>query len=135
MKEYQYKEIIVELDEKEASDMIERIARFVAERHLAPAGILFIESVRPLHGIASQMLYFILPAAEVIFDSKRYQQFSLMVQKEEYLKRLVNRIDELDEEINRERRKEAKLKRLRRRNQFKAWINKYFKKNNIKNAE
>ena len=131
MKEYKYQEIIVELDEKEASDMIERVARFIAERHLAPAGILFIESVRPLHGIASQLLYFILPAAEVIFDSKRYQQFTLMVQREEYLKRLVNRIDELDEEINRESRKQARLKRQRRRNQFKAWFARIFKTKEI----
>ncbi len=126
MKERLYDEIQVKLDENEASEMIEKVARFIAERHLAPAGILFIESVRPLHGIGSQLLYFILPFAEIIFDSAKYQRFALMIEKEEYLKRLVDRIDELDEEINRERRKAARLRRVRRRNMIRAFFKKIF---------
>ncbi len=131
MKEQIYNEIKVTISEDEANDMIERVARFIAERHLAPAGILFIESVRPLHGIGSQFLYFILPFAEIIFDSARYQRFAMMVAKEEYLKRLVDRIDELDEEMNRERRKNARLMRKRRRNQIRQFFTKLFNRNKI----
>ena len=131
MKEQIYNEIKVTISEDEANDMIERVARFIAERHLAPAGILFIESVRPLHGIGSQFLYFILPFAEIIFDSARYQRFAMMVAKEEYLKRLVDRIDELDEEMNRERRKNAQLMRKRRRNQIHQFFKKLFNRNKI----
>ncbi|PKN79525.1 MAG: hypothetical protein CVU48_05005 [Candidatus Cloacimonetes bacterium HGW-Cloacimonetes-1] len=131
MKEQIYNEIKVTISEDEANDMIERVARFIAERHLAPAGILFIESVRPLHGIGSQFLYFVLPFAEIIFDSAKYQRFALMIGKEEYLKRLVDRIDELDEEINRERRKNARLMRTRRRNQIRQFFTKLFNRNKI----
>lgn len=126
MKEYKYNEIRVNLSEDEASDMIEKVARFIAERHLAPAGILFIESVRPLHGIGSQLMYFILPFAEMIFDSQKYQRFALMLEKEDYLKRLVNRIDELDEELNRERRKAAKLRKKRRNASIAAFFKRIF---------
>jgi hypothetical protein len=126
MIERKYDEISVKLDENEASEMIEKVARFIAERHLAPAGILFIESVRPLHGIGSQLLYFILPFAEIIFDSQKYQRFALMLEKEDYLKRLVNRIDELDEELNRERRKQAHWRRVRRKNKIKGLFQKIF---------
>lgn len=131
MIERKYNEISVKLDENEASEMIEKVARFIAERHLAPAGILFIESVRPLHGIGSQLLYFILPFAEIIFDSQKYQRFALMLEKEDYLKRLVNRIDELDEEINRERRKQAHWRKMRRRNKIKGWFKQIFTRNKI----
>lgn len=124
----EYREIKTTINEQEASDMIERVARFIAERHFGSAGILVLESLHPLHGIASQAMYFILPFAEMIFDSQKYQNFALMLQNEDYLKRLINRIDELDEEINRERRAAAKLKRARRKNQFRAWIRKTFKK-------
>ena len=127
MKERVYNEIDLKLSEDEASDMIEKVARFIAERHLAPAGILFIESVRPLHGIGSQLLFFILPFAEIIFDSARYQRFALMLEKEDYLKRLVNRIDELDEELSADRRAAAKLRKLRRRNAMRAFFKKIFK--------
>lgn len=129
----EYQEIRVEISQEEAFDMVDKVARFIVERHLAPAGILFLESVRPLHGIGSQFMYFVLPFAEMIFDSQKYQRFALMIENETYLKRLISRIDELDEELNRERRKEASLKRKRRKARRKEFFNKLFNKN--KNAE
>lgn len=122
MMERPYKDITVQISESEAQEMIERVARFIVTRHLAPAGILFVESMRPLHGIGSQFMFFVLPFAEIIFDSAKYQRFALMIQNEQNLKALVNRIDELDEEMNRERRAAARLKRRRRRNQFRAFF-------------
>lgn len=130
----EYNEIKVTISEAEAQQTIEKVARFVAERHLGSAGILMLESLRPLHGIGSQAMYFVLPFAEVLFDSQKYQNFALMLENEEYLKQLINRIDELDEEINRERRAKARQKRLRRNKKFKAFIHKMFKSKD-KNAE
>jgi hypothetical protein len=123
----EYNEIRPHVSEGEINDMIEKVARFIAERHLAPAGILFLESVRPLHGIGSQAMFFILPFAEIIFDSRKYQQFAIMIENEENLKKLVNRIDELDEELSRDRRKTAWLKNQRRKAQFKAFIHRIIK--------
>lgn len=129
----EYQEIRPATSESEINDMIERVARFIAERHLGPAGILFLESVRPLHGIGSQAMFFILPFAEIIFDSKKYQHFAMMMEKEDNLKKLVARIDELDEELSRDRRKQNRLKNQRRKAQFKAFMTKIFKPHN-KNA-
>ncbi len=130
----EYTEIKSTITENEANDMIERVARFIAERQLGAAGILVLESLHPLHGIASQAMYFVLPFAEMIFDSQKYQNFALMIQNEDYLKRLIKRIDELDEEINRERRAKAKVIRQRRRNKRRAFLRKIFKKDD-KSAE
>lgn len=124
---YKYEEIRTSITDSEAYELIEKVARFIASRQMAPAGILLIESLHPLHSIGSQAMYFFLPFAEIIFDSQKYQRFALMLEKEEYLKALVNRIDELDEEINRERRKEAKLRSKRRKNQIKAFFQKFIK--------
>lgn len=128
--QHRYLEIRPEMTENDVNDMIEKVARFIAERHLAPAGILFLESVRPLHGIGSQAMFFILPFAEIIFDAKKYQHFAMLMEDENNLKRLINRIDELDEEINRERRKAGRLKRQRRKAQLKAFWNKLIKHKN-----
>ena len=130
----EYNEIKATLTADEAAQMIERVARFIAERHLGAAGILALESLHPLHGIASQAMYFVLPFAEMIFDSQKYQSFALMIQNDEYLKLLIKRIDELDEEINREHRAAARLKRRRRQNQRRAFIRRIFKKED-KSAE
>lgn len=114
----------VTITEEEAQIMIDKVARFVAERGMASAGILMVESLRPLHGIGSQFMYFILPFAEVLFDSKKYQQFALLLEKEEYVRQLVTRMDELDEDINKEKREKAKLLRKRRSNKIKAFFSK-----------
>jgi hypothetical protein len=117
----------VTITEEEAHIMIDKVARYVAERGMASAGILVAESLRPLHGIGSQFMYFILPFAEILFDSKKYQQFALLLEKEEYVRELINRMDELDEELNKDRRQKARLLRQRRRNQIKAFFHKVFK--------
>lgn len=123
-----YREIKTVISEEEAQQMIERVARFIVERGLGAAGILVLESLHPLHGIASQAMYFVLPFAEMVFDSQKYQNFALMLQNEDYLKRLIRRVDELDEEINRERRSRARLISQGRRNRRRAWIRKLLKK-------
>lgn len=134
MKKKEYQEIKTAISSDEANQMIEKVARFIVEKQMGSAGILLLESLHPLHGIASQAMYFILPFAEMIFDSQKYQNFALMIQEEAHLKHLIKRIDELDEEINREHRAEAKLRRLRRKNQRRALIRKIFKKED-KSAE
>ena len=126
----EYWEIRPETSESEINEMIEKVAKFIAERHLAPAGILLFESIRPLHGIGSQALFMILPIAEIIFDSKKYQQFAIMMEDEQNLKKLISRMDELDEEYNRERRKENRLKRQHRKAKRKAFFRKIFKTKN-----
>jgi hypothetical protein len=88
---------------------------------------MFFESIRPLHGIGSQALFMILPIAEIIFDSRKYQQFAIMMEDEKNLKKLISRMDELDEEYNRERRKENRLKRQHRKAKRKAFFRKIFK--------
>ena len=123
----EYLEIRPETSESEINEMIEKVAKFIAERHLAPAGIMFFESFRPLHGIGSQALFMILPIAEIIFDSRKYQQFAIMMEDEKNLKKLISRMDELDEEYNRERRKENRLKRQHRKAKRKAFFRKIFK--------
>lgn len=130
----EYNEIKATITEAEAQLMIERLARFIVERHLGAAGILLLESLHPLHGIASQAMYFVLPFAEMVFDSQKYQNFALMIQNEDYLKRLIKRIDELDEELNREHRAAANLIRKRRRNKRRALLKRLFKKED-KSAE
>ena len=123
---YKHPEIISTISDEEAFELIDKVARFIASRQLAPAGIMLIESLHPLHSIGSQAMYFILPFAEIIFDSAKYQRFALMIHEEKYIKLLVQRSDELDEEINRERRAQARLRRTRRKNRIKSFWNKIF---------
>jgi len=121
-------DIVVEIDRERALVIIDKTARFIVERKLTPAAIMTIESLRPLNFIASQFMYMIAPFAEVFFSPKEYQELAVIIEDDEYIKILMQRIDELDTEIWREEREISTMKRKVRREKRKLFFNKLFKK-------
>lgn len=120
--------MIVEISHERSVELIEKISNFIVKRKMAAPAIMTIESLRPLARIGSQLLYFIAPFAEIIFNPKEYQEFAILLEKEENVKLLLTRIDELDVDMYREERKQKQLLRKRRMNKFKNFIKKIFKK-------
>lgn len=120
--------MIVEISHERSVELIEKVASFLVKRKMAAPAIMTIESLRPLARLGSQILYFLAPFAELIFNPKEYQEFAVLLEKEDNIKLLLTRIDELDVEYHREERKQNQLLRKRRMNKFKDFINKIFKK-------
>ena len=125
--------MILEISEERAVELIEKISKFIAERRMAAPAIMTIESLRPLARIGSQLMHFLAPFAEIIFNAKEYQEFAVLLENEEYVRLLIKRIDEIDVEMYREERKDKKLKRKRRNNKIKQFlkIKKKDKKNKL----
>ncbi|MCD6181828.1 MAG: hypothetical protein J7K89_05540 [Candidatus Cloacimonetes bacterium] len=120
--------MIIEIERERALELIDSISRAIAERKMASAAILWIESLRPLHSIGSQLMYFLAPFAEVIFNARSYQEFASLLEDDEYVRLLLKRIDDLDYEIHYEERKQKRLLRQRSRNKRKAFFKNLFKK-------
>ena len=114
--------MIVEISDERAHEIVEKVARFIAERRMASAAIMTIESLRPLHNVGSQIMYFLAPFAELIFKPKEYQEFAALLEKDANIKLLLKRIDELDVEIHREEREKSRLLRKRRNNKIKQFF-------------
>jgi hypothetical protein len=114
--------MIVEITPERAIEIVEKVSRFIVERKMAAPAIMTIESLRPLHNIGSQLLYFVAPFAEVIFNAKEYEEFAALLEKDEYVKLLLKRIDELDEEIYRDERAKKRILRKRRINKIKRFF-------------
>ena len=114
--------MIVEIKPEQAIEKIDKIATFIVERKMAPAALLAIESFRPLNFIGSQLMYFLAPFAEVIFKPKEYEEFAALIEKDEYITLLLKRIEEMDEEMYRESRKEKAKLRKRKMNQIKRLL-------------
>ncbi|MBW6516111.1 MAG: hypothetical protein K0B81_05780 [Candidatus Cloacimonetes bacterium] len=120
--------MIVEIDRERAIELIEKCARFIAERHLGAAAIMAIESLKPLNFIGSQLLYTISPFAEVFFDPKEYQEIAALLEQREYVELLIRRIDELDDEMHREEREKKRMLRKRKRTKRKEKFAEFKKK-------
>jgi hypothetical protein len=120
--------MILEINDERAVELVEKISRFIVKKRMAAPAIMTIESLRPLNRLGSQIMYFLAPFAEIIFNSREYQEFAALLQKEKNVKMLIDRIDELDVEMYREEREFRRLKRKRRTQKIKNFFNKYLKK-------
>ncbi len=123
--------MILEISEERAVELIEKLSKFIAEKRMAAPAIMTIESLRPLARIGSQLMHFLAPFAEIIFNPKEYQEFAVLLENEEFVRLLIKRIDEIDVDMFREERKSKKLKRKRRNNKIKQFF-KIKKKDNKK---
>jgi hypothetical protein len=121
--------MIVEIKPERAIEKVEKIAKFIVERKMAAPALMTIESLRPLNYIGSQLLYFLAPFAEIIFDETEYEEFAALLEHDEYIKLLLRRIEELDDEMYSHVREERKKLQRQRWNKMK----KIFKKK-IKNG-
>ena len=122
--------MILEISEERAVELIEKISKFIAEKRMAAPAIMTIESLRPLARIGSQLMHFLAPFAEIIFNPKEYQEFAALLENEEYVRLLIKRIDEMDVDMYREERKDKKMKRKRRNNKLKQFFKIKKKENN-----
>lgn len=120
--------MIVSISEERAVYLIEKISRFIVERNMAAPAMIATEMFMPLNHIGSQLLYIVLPVAELIFDSKAYQEFATLIEEDRYLKMLSLRIDELDAEVNKDKYEKRRVKRRKRNKKIKNFFL-FWKKN------
>lgn len=102
--------------------LITRIARKVVERGMTVPAILFLESVKPLSYIGSQVMVFMEPFMHAIMKSVNdYNLFRQMMEKRDNVERLLQKIEELDaiqERKEREIRKKYKAEKKAKRKRF-----------------
>ena len=106
----------------EERELIRRIAQKIIERGMTVPAILFLESVKPLSYIGSQVLVFMEPFAHAVLKSVNdYNLFRRMMEKRDNVERLLQKIEELDaiqEQKDREIRKKYKAEKKIRRKRF-----------------
>ncbi|MCK9328310.1 MAG: hypothetical protein PHY08_04360 [Candidatus Cloacimonetes bacterium] len=120
----------VEVSKERALELIDKVAVFFASRRMGAPALLFLESMRPLHFIGSQIMYFLSPFAGIIFKGEEFEEFAALLSDHENVQLLINRIDELDEKFNEEQRKLERIKRKKNWEKFKSFFKKKNKNNN-----
>lgn len=80
----------------EEEAVLEKVARKVVERRMAVPTIVFLESVKPLNFIGSQVLVFFEPIIQTLFNFKDYDNFRQALEKRESIEIMLLKIEELD---------------------------------------
>jgi hypothetical protein len=104
----------------EQQEILDKIAKKVVLWKMSVPAILFLESVKPLNYIGSQMMVFFEPFVQTLFSWKDYDEFRKMMEERENTERLLQAIEKFDAEAftrekeDKKRRKEERKKKGRR---------------------
>lgn len=85
--------------------IVDRLAAKVVEWKMSVPAVLFIESVKPLNYVGSQVLVFFSPIATTIFNAADYAELTGLLEQRGNLEILLKRIEQKEEEARPSRRK------------------------------
>ena len=98
----------------EQQEILDKIAKKVVLWKMSTPAILFLESVKPLNYIGSQMMVFFEPFVQTLFSWKDYDEFRKIMEERENVERLLQTIEKFDAEAL-AKEKEDKKKRKEER--------------------
>jgi hypothetical protein len=105
-------------------EILIKIAQKVVHWKMAVPAILFLESVKPLNYIGSQMMAFFEPFVQTLFSWKDYDELRRMMEERETVERLLQKIEQIDAEAL---SKEKALKQERKSKRKEEWKKRSFK--------
>lgn len=78
----------------EERDMLDRLADGIASRRLTPAAVFFLESMKPLGYVSSQLLLFFRPIIAAIWRSPdTYDRLTAILERRGALELLLRRLE------------------------------------------
>ena len=81
---------------EEEQKVLEKLARKTVEKGMTVPAIVFLESVKPLNFIGSQVLIFFEPIVQTVFNFKDYNTFRCALEKRESIEYIITKIEEFD---------------------------------------
>jgi hypothetical protein len=102
--------------EAEENAVLDKLAHKVVDKGMAVPAILFLESVKPLNYIGSQMMVFFEPIVQTVFNFKDYSTLRTTLEKRHSIEILLLKIEEFDAHaFAREKRLKKYLKTERKK--------------------
>jgi len=100
-----------ELSPERAGYLIDKLANWVIHHRLETPAILFLESVKPLSFISSQMwLMYGVPMLGIVIDEHETSEYGLLFEDRENLEALIRRIEALAREADKRKKEREENK-------------------------
>jgi len=99
----------------EQQEILDKIAKKVVLWKMSTPAILFLESVKPLNYIGSQMLVFFEPFVQTLFSWKEYDEFRKIMEERENVERLLQTIEKFDAEALTKEKEDKKRRKEERK--------------------
>jgi len=78
-------------------EALDKIAQAIADRQMATPVMMFLETVRPLNWVTSQLMLFLEPFTAWIFGFKQIIDLRRALEKRESISVLIDKIDEYEQ--------------------------------------
>lgn len=92
---------------QEEKDILDKLARGIVTRGLTTPSIMFLESVKPLNFLGSQVMLFFRPIVGAIFPTTSYDRMETILEKRQSVEWLIVKIEEFEAGKNEERREKS----------------------------
>ena len=91
--------------------VLDKLARKVHQHGMAVPAILFLESVKPLNFVASQVMVFFQPFINAFLDTREYDLFTTMLEKRSTIENLLSKIEAFEKQEPRNNKTSSKNQR------------------------
>ena len=85
--------------------IVDRLAAKVVEWKMAVPAVIFLETMKPLNYVGSQVLVFFAPIATTIFNAADYAELTSLMETRGNIEILLKRIEQKEEDARPSRRK------------------------------
>ena len=89
-------------------ELVEKVAKKIVNMRMTVPAVFLLESSKPLAFLGGQLLVFLEPFIQTLFNFKQYQRFAFLMENRDNWERLLRKIEDLEEETKR-REKQEKL--------------------------
>lgn len=93
-----------DIPEERREEIIGRIAQEIVDRGMVAPAIFFLELIKPLSFIGSQVMVMANPIVQLIFTSKLYWEFTVLMEDRENVEFLIREIERRNDEKRRNKK-------------------------------
>ena len=105
-----------DLTEKRKAELCRKIAERVIQFKVAPVAVVFLESVKPLSFLGSQLMVFFTPMVTAFTTGNLYEEMTAFFEERSNIELLIQKIEELESErVLAEKKLKKEKKKARRK--------------------
>jgi hypothetical protein len=97
----------------EDEELIRKVAERIVRMRMTVPAIFFLESSKPLAFLGSQLLIFLEPFVQTLFNIRQYQRFALLMEDRDNWEKMIRKVEDLEAEYS-EREKESKRQKSKK---------------------
>lgn len=99
----------------EDEEMIRKLAERLVRMRMSVPAIFFLESSKPLAFVGSQLLIFLEPFVQTLFNFAQYQRFAALMEDRDNWERLIRKLEDLEAEYSAREKSEKQARKEARK--------------------